>query len=129
MKRILSVIALIAIFLSLTACGAAKGSVSIEESANGSGCKIEFSQWSGSNKCELPLNKDDELQVEIVRDSGDIALTICGKNGSEAYTGKRLDTGMFTVKVSEAGECVVEITGKNATGSIAIENLASRNLE
>ena len=126
MKRIIFILTLTVILLTLAACAAAKGSIIITENIYGTGCEIRFSEWTEQNKCELSLDKNDELQVEIVCESGDIALSICGKNGREAYTGNSLKSGIFTVKVSEADTYVINITGNHTTGSIVIKDLIGR---
>jgi hypothetical protein len=124
MRRIVYILIFASILLTLNACSPTKGSIIIKENISGTGCEIEFSEWSGENKCELSLNKKDELQVVVSCTSGDIALSIRGKNGSEAYTGNGLDTITFTVKVPEADQYVIAINGRNATGSIEINNLS-----
>ena len=71
------------------------------------------------------LSRGDVLQVEVERESGEIALTVSGKNGSEPYTGNDLVTGIFTITVFETDEYVFRITGKDATGKITVKNLGS----
>ncbi|PKM73498.1 MAG: hypothetical protein CVU91_04205 [Firmicutes bacterium HGW-Firmicutes-16] len=114
----------ISIILTLTACTITKGSIIIRENMQGTGCEMEFNQWSAQNKCNLFLNKDDTLQVEIVSESGGIDLEIFGKYGAEAYTGSGLDTGIFTVTVSEADEYIIQISGKRASGKVILKNLS-----
>jgi nitrogen regulatory protein PII-like uncharacterized protein len=83
MKPVIFLPLMIAVMIALTACTATKGSIMILENANGTGFTMEFKELSARNKCELSLEKDDELQIEISRDEGEIALTISGKNGSD----------------------------------------------
>lgn len=116
----------IAIMIALAACTAPKGGIVILETPNGTGFTMKFKEFGARNKCELPLKKDDELQIEISRDDGEIALTISGKNGSEPYKGNDLQSGIFTVAVSETDEYVIMITGGNATGNVTVKNLGSR---
>ena len=123
MKRIIGLLTLTVMLVAFSACTAAKGSILITESLNGTACTMSFSEWTEQNKCELSLNKNDELNINIARESGDIALVIRGKNGKEAYTGSGLESGAFTVTVSEADTYVIKITGKGATGSIAVKKL------
>lgn len=115
----------IAIIIALTACTATKGSIVILENPNGTGFTMDFKEWSTKNKCELSLNRGDVLQIEVVRESGEITLTISGKNGSEPYTGNDLESGIFTVAVSETDEYVIRITSKDATGKITVKNLGN----
>lgn len=123
MKRI-SAIAFVVLLLALTGCGAPKGGILIKENIHGTACQIEFTQWSQENKCELSLNKNDALQVEIACESGNADLDIRGKNGAKAYTGNGLDTGSFTVKIPEADDYVITIEGENASGYIYLKNLS-----
>lgn len=111
----------IAMIIAITACSTPKGSIVILENTNGTGFTMDFKEWSSSDKCELSLNKDDVLQVEVVREGGEIALEIRGKMGSEPYTGNHLESGVFTVKVSETDQYVIQITGKNASGKVIVK--------
>lgn len=110
-----------AMIIAITACSTPKGSIVILENTNGTGFTMDFKEWSSSDKCELSLNKDDVLQVEVIREGGEIALEIRGKMGSEPYTGNHLESGVFTVKVSETDQYVIQITGKNASGKVIVK--------
>lgn len=116
---------LITAMLVISSCTATKGSIVILENPNGTGFTMDFKEWSAKNKCELSLTRDDVLQIEVSRESGEIALMVSGKNGSEPYTGNDLESGIFTVAVSETDEYVIRITGKDATGKITVKNLES----
>lgn len=115
----------IAIIVSISACSAPKNSILILENPNGTGFIMDFKEWSSKNKCELSLNKGDVLQIEVVREGGKIALMVSGKNGSEPYTGNNLESGVFTVTVSETDKYAIRITGKNATGKVMVKNVGS----
>lgn len=82
---------------------------------------MDFKEWSSKNKCELSLNKGDVLQIEVVREDGEVGLTIRGENGTEPYTGNIRESIEFTVTVSETGTYTAYITGKNATGKITVK--------
>lgn len=123
MKKILSILFFAIIVIVLTACTAAKGSILIKENITGTGCEIEFVDWSKENKCELSLNKNDEILVEVACERGSVALDIRNKLDVEAYSGNGLDKAKFTVKAPEEGEYVISIKGSSATGSINIKNL------
>lgn len=123
MRKIVYVLIFAIIVLMFTACTAAKGSILIRENLAGTGCDIDFFKWSEQNKCEISLEKNDELSVEIACDSGCIALEIYDKNGAKAYAGNGLEAGNFIVEVPEAGEYVISIKGDKASGSIHIKKL------
>jgi len=118
---------ILASLLLLSACAAPKGSIVMLENPNGTGFTMNFNQYNGKNKCELSLADGDVLQVEVARDSGKIALTVSGKNGSEPYTGNDLESGIFTIAVSETDEYVFRINGRDATGKVIVKNLGSEN--
>jgi len=113
----------IAITIAVSACSVPKGSIMILENPNGTGCTMDFKEWSSKSKCELSLNKGDVLQIEVFREDGEIALTVIGKNGSEPYTGNSLESGLFTVTVSETDKYDIRITGKDATGRVMVKNV------
>ena len=115
----------IAIIVSISTCSAPKNSILILENPNGTGFIMDFKEWSSKNKCELSLNKGDVLQIEVVREDGKIALMVSGKNGSEPYSGNNLESGVFTVTVSETDKYAIRITGKNATGKVMVKNVGS----
>jgi hypothetical protein len=127
MNKITAILALAGILLTLTACKATKGSIIIKENLSSTGCEMEFSEWSEENTYKLELNKKDELLIDIVCDSGSVALDISGKDGAEAYTGSGLKTGLFTVRVPEADVYVITVRGDVASGSIAVRRLSEQS--
>jgi len=114
----------IAIIIVISNYTESKGNIVILENPNGKGFVADFSKWTTTNKCTLVLNKGDEVRVEVVRENGEIGLTITGKNGSEPYTGNNLESITFTVTVSETDEYDFRITGKKATGQITVRKKA-----
>lgn len=116
---------ILTVMLLLSAFAVPNGSIVILENPNGSSFTIDFAMVNAKNKCELSLAGGDVLQVEVEHESGEIALTVSGKNGSEPYTGNDLVTGIFTITVFETDEYVFRITGKDATGKITVKNLGS----
>ncbi|WP_066640387.1 hypothetical protein [Desulfolucanica intricata] len=124
-RQIIFLPLVIAIIITISACTASKGSIVILENPNGKGFTMDFKEWSSKNKCELSLNKGDVLQFEVVREDGEIALIVSGKNGSEPYTGNDLRSGIFTVTVSESDKYDIRITGKDATGKVTVKNVGS----
>ncbi|SHJ37549.1 hypothetical protein SAMN02745176_03384 [Lutispora thermophila DSM 19022] len=116
---------LIAIIIAISACSAPKGSIVILENPNGTGFTMDFKKWGSKSKCELSLSKGDVLHIEVLREDGEIALMVSGKNGSEPYTGNNLKSGLFTVTVSETDKYAIRITGKNATGKVMVKNMGN----
>lgn len=113
---------LILIFIyTLSTCIGPKGSILILEDGQGTGFTMDLKEYNSKNKCELSLNKDEVLQIEITRKIGEINLMVKGENGSEPYMGNNLKSGMFTVKVSEADTYVFHVFGKYATGRVTVK--------
>lgn len=115
----------IAVIIAISACSAQKGGIVIIENPDGTGFTMDFKEWTSKNKCELSLVEGSVLQIEVVREDGEIAFSVNGRNGSQPYTGNGLESGMFTVTVSETDDYVFGITGKGATGKIAVKNLGA----
>lgn len=109
--------------IMFSSCTPTKGSMVILEDGKGTGFTMEFKEWSNDNKCDLSLDEGDVLQIEVLSEGGEINLMLKGKYGSEPYEGKKLESGIFTVKVSETDEYMIKITGKNATGKLIVKNL------
>lgn len=124
--RKITAAALIAALMLTTACLAQKGSIVILENIDGKVFRVNFNEWSEKGKCELNLKQDDVLQIEVARDDGEIGMTISGKGGSEPYTGNNLQSGIFTVTISETDDYVIRFTGENATGNVTITKLGDK---
>ncbi len=113
----------VVVMIVISNCAASKGSIVILENPNAAGFTADFKAWSAENKCALSLRGGDVLQLDVIHEDGEIALTIGGKNGSLPYTGSKLRSGMFTVTVSETDEYVFHFRGKAATGKLTVRNL------
>ncbi len=113
----------IAVIIIISNCFVKKGSIVILEKPDGKGFTMDFQEWSSKNKCELFLKKGDVIQIEIIRDGGEIDLTLRGKNGTEPYTGNKLKSTIFTVTVSETDSYIFHVSGKNASGKIKVLTL------
>lgn len=111
----------VATLITITGCSALKGGIVISEEPDGTAFTIDFKEWSSQNKCELSLNKGDVVEIEIIRESGEIAFAVSGKNGSEPYSGKDLQSAAFTVTVSETDHYLFKVTGKKASGKIKVK--------
>lgn len=121
--RAIALLLCIAVILIISSCSAQKDSIVILENTNRTAFTMIFSNFSAKSKCELSLNKRDVVQFDVEREGGEIAFTVNGKNGSEPYSGNDLQSGIFTVTVSETDVYVFRITGKAATGKITVKNL------
>jgi len=122
-KPIAVVSFLLAVLLFATACEASFGSILIKEKANGKEINISFNGWKSQDSCKITADVGDTLQFEVVHKNGEIDITVKGENGSVPYEGKDVQSGIFTVTVSEAGTYKIIIKGKSADGKIKIKNV------
>ena len=113
----------IATLIVISNCSVPKDRVLILEDQHGTGFSMDFKKWSSTNKCELFLNKGDEMLVEINLEEGEIGLVIRGEKGTEPYMGNNLKLKKFTVKVSETDRYLTHITGKNVTGKVRVKRV------
>jgi len=127
MRRVVFLLVIV-MFITIPGCTASKGSIVILENPDGKGFTMDFREWSSNDECELYLNNGDVLQFEVVREDGQIALSVRGKKGSEPYEGKDLRSGIFTLTVSGSDEYEIRITGKDATGKVTVKRV-SRSAE
>lgn len=122
---VLAVALLVFALLALTACAPLGGAVEITQAGEAGGYELAFSWWSGEKRLEMLLEAGEELQVEAFWETGEVALAILGQNGAEAYRGKLLATGLFTVKVPERGPYGIHLNGNQATGRVLIRSVGS----
>lgn len=120
-RPIVSLLFLIVILITLSACAATRGGILILENPDGTGFTMDFNDWTSKNKCELSLSAGDILQIEVTREAGEINLTILGSTGTQPYTGNDLKSGLFTVTVYETDAYEIRINGKDATGKVVVK--------
>lgn len=120
-RPIVSLLFLIVILITLSACTATRGGILIHENPDGTGFTMDFNDWTSKNKCELSLSAGDILQIEVTREAGEINLTILGSTGTQPYTGNDLKSGLFTVTVYETDAYEIRINGKDATGKVVVK--------
>lgn len=121
MRRGTAILIAVVFALCLCACEWTVGTV--RETLDNTGYTVTFDGWSGQATRTLALERNATLQVEIVREEGDIRLDISDTAGREAYSGNGLETGIFTVTVDGSGACSITISGQKAGGSIRIRPL------
>lgn len=124
-KRNVGVTLVLVVLLLLASCKPT-GSIVVVESLDGKEVAINFLEWNKQQEYKLYLQKGDVLQFIINREMGKIGLNVMGRNGSEPYTGNDVESGVFTVTVSETDDYVIFITGEDATGQIRIKRASNR---
>lgn len=125
MRKATAILVSLFLLLPMTSCQSNGGTVN--ENGSETQYQLEFERWSGESTHQLPLEEGDELKIDIVCESGKLALTIRGEDGTEAYTGNSLPTGMFTVKAPAEDNYIITVTGKKLSGSLDITNLSAND--
>lgn len=109
------------VLLFYSAINLTQGHIVIFENGHGTGFTMDFKEWNGKNKCELSAKMGNVFQIEVALKSGEVSLAFSGKNGSKPYTGNNLESGIFTITVSESDDYVISVGGEAATGRISVK--------
>ncbi len=121
LKRVLTfAFVFVLMLLLLSGCWSSKGSVVILEKPGNTQFDVSFDTWSDSSKCEMSLNKGDEVRVEVALESGELDLSMRGKKGSEPYTGNDIKEIAFTVKADATDGYVFTFSGAKASGIMTL---------
>ena len=116
MKKLVSVCLIMALALSLVACGTDFDGSRI---GNDSEFIMEYKMLNTTDSQDLNLEAGDKIKANIVVDSGDVAVKI-EKDGEPVYEGEGLVSyNEFTVTAEESGIYKVTVTGKKAKGSVS----------
>ena len=74
------------------------------------------------------LAEGSSIQVDIVRTAGRLDVSI-GQEGQKAiYTGNNAESASFTVLVPETGTYVLNVSGRQAEGSVKFTLLAGTEI-
>ena len=67
------------------------------------------------------LKAGDTVDVNLVRISGDLSISIGQENHEPIYAGKNPELNFFRVTIPEDGEYLFSVSGKHAEGSISFQ--------
>lgn len=112
---------MIALLMLLTGCTCSSyTTVMSVESRNSHSFSMEYSKFDGTKVYTISADAErTAVDVEIVTDSGDLAITIAKEGQEPVYTGNHLPTTDFTVYLTEAGAYIVTLSAKEHRGSVA----------
>lgn len=120
MKKFFSFLLIIMVFVfSFTGCS---NETLKNEKLNDTDTSMEMSyeKFSGERSKTVTLKANTEIKVEIVTNTGEIALSIVDEAGNKAYTGNTLKTGSFIVTVDKDTDYTIKIVTKSHEGSYKI---------
>lgn len=122
MKKFILSVCMLALILSLTACG-----TDFNGSRTGSDSEfiMEYSVLNKTDTQELTVESGDTIRAKIVVRKGSLAIKI-QKDGEEPiFESDGISvSNEFDVEIDESGTYTVEVTGKKAKGSVSfvVEN-------
>ncbi len=89
---------------------------------------LGMEQLNGTIAEPYALEKGDAIVVNVVRISGELAISIGQENREPIYEGRNPELGGFQVTVPEDGTYFLSVSGKHAEGSISFQiNRAARS--
>ncbi len=116
-KRIVSVLSILAIAISLCACGD-KTEFDGKETVDDEHFDVEFSFLDTTFTHCIELDAGDSVDVSIENQGGNIAIKIQKDDEEPIYTGNHLPTSNFKVGIDDAGIYTMTLTGDNAKGHV-----------
>ncbi len=123
------------LFILLTALlmtmlsGCVQASVEVSRNADENHFVLEFQILNTTEYHTFELAAGDEIEAEIVRESGDISLTVQKGKDDPIYEGAEPLSGMFRIGITESGSYRVTITGKQAQGRAEFHVIRSEQKE
>ena len=108
----------IMISVMLTSCGT-EPTFNGSRTSDGTNFFMEYCILNRMESQDLEMKEGDIIDVEIVSDSGNLAVTIQKGDEDPIYSGNELPTSSFSVGVPKEGTYTITVTGKKAKGSVS----------
>ncbi len=109
--------------------GCEQASVNISRNADDNKFVLDFRVLNTSEYHNFELAEGDEIEVEIVLESGDISVTVQKGKDDLVYDGAEPLSGTFRIGIAEGGNYRVTVTGKQAEGSAEFHVIRSERKE
>ncbi len=86
---------------------------------------MEYEILGGTDTWELRLAERDILQVDLVVDTGNLAVVIEGPDGNVFYEDDDAETESFELEITEGGRYAISVTGTDTRGSVSFKKAAA----
>lgn len=119
MKRKLLVL-LTAALLMITMTGLSgcvQASVGVSMNADENKFILEFRSLNTSKYHTFELAAGDEIEAEIVLESGDVYVSVQKGKDAPVYEGAKPPSGTFRIRITDGGAYRITVTGNGAKGS------------
>ncbi|MGM9640880.1 MAG: hypothetical protein ACI3V3_05890 [Faecousia sp.] len=125
MKRILCLVLCALMLVNFSGCRSKSACFTYRsiENQNDHSFSMRYETFDGTKEYTIRVHDGQTLavKVEIVTESGSLALTIAQKGEEPAYMGNDLQTTGFTVYLKEAGTYRVTLTADEHSGSYSFD--------
>lgn len=117
--------ALLMITMMITISGCVQASVGVVRNADENKFVLEYKTLNTSEYHTFKLAAGDEIEAEIIRESGDISVTVQKGKDDPIYEGVAPPSGAFRIGITESGNYRVTVTGNGAKGSARFQIIRS----
>ena len=116
MKKMLSILCVIMIIVSLTACSS---DFDGSRTGNDNEFSMEYKVLNKTDSQDLKLQDGDKINAKIIIDGGTLAIKIQKDDEEPIYESDGISaSNEFEVEVEESGIYTITVTGKKAKGSV-----------
>lgn len=85
---------------------------------------LDVERMTGTDTHTLELHSGDVLQVHFSVEKGSLKLTITAPDGTELYAGNGTEAADFTVNIPADGIYAISAEGRQAAGTLYIQQIA-----
>lgn len=86
---------------------------------------LEYEIFGGTDTWKPRLAEGDILQVDLVVDTGNLAVVIEGPDGNVFYEDDDAETEAFELEITDGGRYAISVTGTDTRGSVSFKKAAA----
>lgn len=120
MKKALSVI-ILSLMIALIITGCTKTEFDGNRTSNDKQFLLDFTVLNCTKSHEMELEEGSKIDVSINKESGNIAILISGTDENIIYKSDDAESWEFTVTVPKTDTYTLDVTGKDAKGSVCFK--------
>lgn len=121
-KRLLAVLLFAEVFALLTGCAGGRRNTTVNDVSrqDSTGFSSEYDYFSGERVYTIEVKEEPlDVKISVTTVSGKIAMTVGRAGYRPDYAGNTMETGAFTVTLSESGTYEVRIQAEAHKGGYA----------
>ena len=86
---------------------------------------LEYVVLDTTETWEFDLTEGENLQVDLVVDTGNLAVVIEGPDGNVFYEDDDAETEAFELEITDGGRYAISVTGTDTRGSVSFKKAAA----